>query len=74
MAATRSFTLLLVALVAAMATAFVPGNVVSRSSGEFLWGEWDAISLMTTFVFFDGRPLTVVLSSEQNNVGGLILT
>jgi hypothetical protein len=40
MAATRSFTLLLVALVAAMATAFVPGNVVSRSSGEFLWREW----------------------------------
>lgn len=35
MAATRSFTLLLIALVAAMATAFVPGNVVSRSSGEF---------------------------------------
>merc|ERR1719453_2649017 len=32
MAASRSFTLILVALVAAMATAFVPGNVASRGS------------------------------------------
>ena len=31
----RNFTILLVALVAAMASAFVPGNVASRSSGEF---------------------------------------
>lgn len=38
MAASRSFTLILVALVAAMATAFVPGNAASRGSGE-LFGD-----------------------------------
>ena len=38
MPATRSFTLVLVALVAAMATAFVPGNAASRGSGELFGG------------------------------------
>ena len=42
MAASRSFTLILVALVAAMATAFVPGNAASRGSGELFWISFSA--------------------------------
>ncbi|KAL3786917.1 hypothetical protein HJC23_013252 [Cyclotella cryptica] len=44
--AARSFSLLLVAIVVAMATAFVPCSVVTRSSGErTLSSEEDVISL-----------------------------
>jgi len=43
--AARSVTILLAAIVVAMATAFVPGSVVTRSSGEWLlFAEEDVLS------------------------------
>jgi len=52
MASSRSFTFLIVALIAAMATAFVPGSAVSRGSGKLT--QWEGINFITRrFVVFD---------------------